>query len=99
VCPTETSKNRNQASATTGYVVTVEDSSDPAALRFLPVCTIASSSGASVDGVVVGATAAMQIHDDTQTAAFAASLNVPSKVTVNCVAELDFPVVTGPGVH
>ena len=86
----------------TQYVMTVEDTSDPMDTRFLNVLEgvdaggtplvvsgITSSSGSAFDGVAVGTTALMFIHDDTQTAGFTTtSYTEPSTITANYVAGL-----------
>ncbi|MGA2277068.1 MAG: chitobiase/beta-hexosaminidase C-terminal domain-containing protein [Terracidiphilus sp.] len=86
----------------TQYVMTVEDTSKPDDARFLhvlegvdeggtplAVSSITSSSGTVFDGAVVGSTALMFIHDDTQTAGFASTgYSEPSSVTTNYVAGL-----------
>jgi hypothetical protein len=84
------------------YVMTVQDASNPTDTRFLhvlegvdaggtplAVSSITSSNGTAFDGAVVGTTALMFIHDDTQTAGFTSTAySEPSTVTANYVAGL-----------
>jgi hypothetical protein len=86
----------------TQYVMTVEDTSNPMDARFLhvlegvdanetplAVSSITSTSGTAFDGVAVGTTALMFIHDDSQTARFATTgYTEPFAVSVNYVAGL-----------
>jgi hypothetical protein len=82
--------------------MTVQDASNPTDTRFLhvlegvdaggtplAVSSITSSNGTAFDGAVVGTTALMFIHDDTQTGSFATTTYAePSTVTTNYVAGL-----------
>ena len=84
------------------YVMTVEDASLPTDTRFLhvlqgadpgasptPVTSLSSSTGTAFDGVLLGNTALLFIHDDAQTAAFASmSYSEPSTTTANYIAGL-----------
>ena len=86
----------------TKYVMTVQDSSLPADTRFLHVLQgadagvaptavsgFASTSGTAFDGALVGNSALLFIHDETQTARFVATAYTePSKVTANYIAGL-----------
>lgn len=86
----------------TQYVMTVQDASLPTDTRFLhvlqgadqgaaatPVSSFNSSSGTEFDGALVGNSALLFIHDETQTAGFTSTVySEPSTVTTNYVAGL-----------
>jgi len=86
----------------TKYVMTVEDTGNPTDIRFLHVLQGAdagakatavsgftTTSGTVFDGALVGNSALLFIHDDTQTAGFGTTVySEPATVTANYVAGL-----------